>query len=177
MKQRLDILELDGDTDYRLARLADLELYHTPAGPAATAVLETAFAALTDGATAAPDTLAVQGRSVRVPRAARGVAWFGFVELCAKPLGPADFLAIATHFHTVVVADVPRFTPDLHNETRRFTTLVDALYEHRTALVMSAADTPDRLCVEGTAAFEFRRTASRLAEMRSRDYRRRSHLT
>jgi cell division protein ZapE len=177
VKQRLDILELDGDTDYRLARLADLEVYHAPSGSAATAALEAAFAALTDGAMPAPDTLTAQGRTIRVPRAARGVAWFGFADLCAKPLGPADFLAIATHFHTVFVTDVPLLTPDLHNETRRFVTLVDALYEHRAALVVSAADAPDRLCAEGDAAFEFRRTASRLAEMRSSAYRRRPHLT
>lgn len=177
LKRRLDVLELDGDTDYRLARLAELDVYQVPAGPAATAALEAAFARLTDDAPAAPDTLEVQGRRIRVPCAAKGAAWFGFADLCAKPLGPADFLAIATHFHTVFVTDVPRLGPELHNETRRFMILVDALYEHRAALVMSAADEPDRLCVEGEAAFEFRRTASRLAEMRSRDYRHHPHLT
>jgi cell division protein ZapE len=177
LSQRLDILELGGDTDYRQARLADIEVYHWPLGPAADAALEAAFAALTEGATAAPDALTVQGRRIEVPRAALGTAWFAFDDLCAKPLGAADFLAIATHFHTLVLAGVPRLTPDLHNETRRFVTLVDSLYEHRVALVMSAADAPDRLCTEGNAAFEFRRTASRLAEMRSRDYRRQAHLT
>jgi cell division protein ZapE len=177
LKQRLDILELDGDTDYRLARLADREVYHWPLGPDAHAALEAAFAALTDGAAATADSLVVQGRRIDVPRTARGVAWFGFVDLCAKPLGAADFLALATHFHTLVLSDVPRLAPDLHNETRRFVTLVDALYEHRVALIMSAADSPDRLCTEGSAAFEFRRTASRLAEMRSSEYRRHRHLT
>lgn len=177
LKRRLDVLELGGDTDYRLARFADLEVYHWPLGPESTAALEAAFAALTDGAQAAPDTLIVQGRRLKVARAARGVGWFEFAELCQKPLGAADFLAIATHFHTVFVHGVPRLTPELHNETRRFITLVDALYEHRTALVMSAADAPERLCTGGNAAFEFRRTASRLAEMRSNDYRRRAHLT
>ena len=177
MKQRLDILELDGGTDYRQARLADIEVYHWPLGPEAEAAIEAAFAALTDGATPKPDALTVQGRRIDVPCAARGTAWFSFVDLCAKPLGAADFLAIATHFHTLVLSGVPRLTPDLHNETRRFVTLIDALYEHRVALVMSAADAPERLCIEGNAAFEFRRTASRLAEMRSRDYRRQRHLT
>lgn len=177
LKRRLDVLELDGDTDYRLARLADLEVYHWPLGPEADAAIEAAFAALTDGATPAPERLLVQGRSVAVPRAARGVAWFGFDELCGKPLGAADFLALATHFHTLVLEGVPVLTPELHNEARRFVTLVDQLYEHRVALIMSAADAPERLCIEGKAAFEFRRTASRLAEMRSNDYRRRPHLT
>lgn len=177
LKRRLDVLELDGDTDYRMARLADLEVYYTPLGPAADAALEAAFGQLIDGATAAPATLAVQGRSIRVPRAARGVAWFSFDELCGKPLGPRDYLAIATHFHTVVLAGVPLLTAELHNETRRFVTLVDALYEHRAVVVISAAATPDRLCGGGKAAFEFRRTASRLAEMRSSDYRLRPHLT
>ncbi len=177
MKQRLDILELDGDTDYRQSRLADVEAYHWPLGPDARAALEAAFAILTEGTTPVPDALTVQGRRIAVPRAALGAAWFGFDDLCAKPLAAADFLAIATHFHSLVLSDVPLLTADLHNETRRFITLVDALYEHRVALVMSAADAPERLCTEGTAAFEFRRTASRLAEMRSRDYRRQRHLT
>ncbi len=177
LKQRLDILELDGDTDYRQARLADREVYHWPLGADARAALESAFAALTDGAAAASDRLTVQGRRIDVPRAARGVAWFDFAELCGKPLGAADFLALATHFHTLVLSDVPRLTPDLHNETRRFITLIDALYEHRVALIMSAADSPERLCTEGDAAFEFRRTASRLAEMRSSEYRGHRHLT
>ncbi len=177
LKQRLDILEVDGETDYRLSRMAALEVYLVPAGPAATAALETAFGQLADGARVAPDRLDVQGRSIGVPRAANGAAWFSFDDLCAKPLGPADFLAIATHFHTVFIVDVPRLTAELHNETRRFVTLIDALYEHRVALVMSAADEPERLCVEGKAAFEFRRTASRLAEMRSSDFRQHPHLT
>lgn len=177
LKRRLDVLELDGGTDYRMARLADLEVYYVPLGPAADAALETAFARLTEGAEVIPTTLAVQGRSIRVPRAARGVAWFSFDELCRKPLGPSDYLAIATHFHTVFVAGVPRLTPELHNEARRFVTLIDALYEHRAAVVMSAAAMPDELCSDGKAAFEFRRAASRLAEMRSSEYRLRPHLT
>jgi len=177
LRERLDLLELDGGTDYRMARRAALEVYHTPLGPAADAALDAAFREMTEGAAEDRATLEVQGRRIEIPRAARGVAWFTFDELCRKPLGPSDYLAIATHFHTVFIAGVPLLTPELHNETRRFITLVDALYEHRTALVLSAAAEPDRLCAEGKAAFEFRRTASRLVEMRSATYRLRPHLT
>src|SRR3546814_14035521 len=113
----------------------------------------------------------VQGRRIDVPRAARGVAWFDFADLCAKPLGAADFLALATHFHTLVLSDVPRLTPDLHNETRLFVTLIDARYEQRVARIMSAADSPARPSTEGGAAFAFRSTASRLAARRAIQYR------
>jgi cell division protein ZapE len=176
LKARLDILELDGATDYRRRRIRDLALYHTPLGPRADRALAAAFARLTDDAAPAATTLAVQGRQVAVPRSARGVAWFQFDELCRKPLGPADYLAIATHFETVILDGIPKLRLDERNEARRFMTLIDALYEHRTRLIAAAADAPDRLYPSGDGAFDFRRAASRLIEMQSRGYLDRPHL-
>ena len=105
-----------------------------------------------------------------MPKAARGVAWFTFPDLCEQPLGAADYLALAERYHTLIVESLPVLTRDKHNEARRFMTLVDALYECRVNLVVSAAAEPGSLYRAGDGAFEFERTASRLMEMRSRDY-------
>jgi cell division protein ZapE len=177
LKERLDILELDGLVDYRLARLKDMRVYHQPLDAAAATALDEAFAQLTDGAAGAPATLMVQGRRLAVPRAAKGVARFRFAELCERPLGAADYIAIATHFHTLILAEIPQMSRAERNEARRFMTLIDALYEHKVNLICSAAAVPDALYAEGDGAFEFQRTASRLMEMQSRDYLARPHLT
>jgi len=176
LQERLDVLELDGVIDYRRNRIQGMTVYHHPLGPDATSALASAFARLTDDAAGAPTTLMAQGRTVAVPRAAKGVASFRFADLCEQPLGAADYLAIATHFHTVIVADIPRMTRDQRNEARRFMTLIDALYEHKTNLICSAAEPPDRLYVSGEGAKDFRRTASRLIEMQSSAYLARAHL-
>ena len=176
LHERLDILELDGAIDHRRALLAGMKVYHTPLGAAADRALADAFARLTDGAPGAPDTLTVQGRRLIIPKAARGVAWFDFASLCERPLGAADYLAIATHHHCLILADVPSLSPERRDTARRFITLIDALYEHRTHLVCSAEAPPDALCPVGDAALEFRRTASRLVEMQAADYLARPHL-
>jgi cell division protein ZapE len=170
IKERLDILELDSIRDYRRRRIQGLDLYHTPLGPSATAALEAAFTRLTDGASPAPVILSLQGRRLVVARAARGVAFFTFAELCEKALGPADFVAIASHFHSVVLDGVPCLSADARNPARRFILLIDELYEHRCKLVIAAADVPDRLYPTGEGAFDFRRAASRLIEMQSPEY-------
>jgi cell division protein ZapE len=177
LKERLDILELDGVVDYRRNRIKGMTVYHQPLGAAADAALAVAFAQLTDGAADGATTLTVQGRPLAVPQAAKGVARFRFAELCERALGAADYIAIATHFHTVIVADIPVMTPDQRNEARRFMTLIDAFYEHKTNLICAAADAPDRLYAAGDGAREFRRTASRLIEMQSTAYLARPHLT
>lgn len=177
LKRKLDILELDGEKDYRLARLKGMTVYHHPLGPAAERALDDAFARLADGAPGEPASLTVQGRRLSVPRAANGVARFDFAELCEAPLGAADYLAIAVHYHAVILSGIPKMGPEKRNEARRFMTLVDALYEHNVALICSAADVPDRLHPVGESAFEFRRTVSRLIEMQSADYLARAHLT
>ena len=176
LKERVDILELDGGRDYRRRRISELDVYHTPLGAAAEAALLRAFARLTDAAAPGPETLIVQGRRLEVRKAAKGVAFFDFDELCRKPLGAADYLAIAGRFHAVILDGVPRLSADERNAARRLITLIDALYEHRVKLVMAADDLPDRLYAAGDGAFDFRRTASRLMEMQSRDYLAQEHL-
>ncbi|MGD1877315.1 MAG: cell division protein ZapE [Kiloniellaceae bacterium] len=176
VKERLDVLELDSGVDYRQERLKDITAYHAPLGPRADAALDKAFAGLTEGLTAKSDTLVYKGRAIPVPLAAGGVARFSFADLCEKPLGPGDYLAIAGLYHTVVLSGVPTLSADNRNEARRFMTLIDALYEHRVKLVVSAAAPPERLYPAGDGAIEFQRTVSRLQEMRSADYIAKAHM-
>ncbi len=177
LEERLDVLQLDGDVDHRRLRIKGMAVYHAPLGPAATVALDTAFARLTDGAAGAPATLIVQDREFTLRRVAHGVARASFAELCERPVGAADCLALATHFHTLVLDGVPVLGADRRNEARRFLTLIDALYEHRAKLICSAAAAPDALHPDGDHAAEFRRTASRLVEMQSADYLATPHLT
>jgi cell division protein ZapE len=177
LKQKLDLLELDGEIDYRLARIQDMAVFHHPLGAAANQSLDQAFERLTDGAAGQAATLEVQGRRLAIPVAAKGVARFQFDELCRRPLGAADYIAIARNYHTIIVAGIPRMTPEHRNEARRFMVFVDALYEHKTNLICSADATPDQIYGRGDGAAEFPRTASRLVEMQSSDYLRRPHLT
>ena len=178
LKDKLDVLCLNGDTDWRRARIRGMKVYHAPLGPAAEEALAAAFRTLTDDdPDAGPDWLTVQGRRLDIPLAARGVARFAFADLCARPLGAADYFALATHFHTLILAGIPRMNADRRNEAIRFTTLIDALYEHRVNLVCSAEAQPDDLYTEGEGSFEFHRTASRLIEMQSEAYQTAGHLT
>jgi len=170
LKGRMEVLELEGPTDYRLERLRDLPVYHYPLGPVATRALDGIFKALADGAAAAPSEIEVGSRKLRVPVAAGGVARFGFADLCAQPLGPADYLTLARRFHSLILDDVPLLTPDRRNEARRFMTLIDALYESRVMLFLAAAAPATELYPEGDGAFEFQRTVSRLMEMQSADW-------
>ncbi len=117
-----------------------------------------------------------RGRRLAVSRTAGGVACFGFAELCQRPLGAADYLAIAQEFHTVILDGVPRLGPKQRNEAKRFTTLIDALYEHRVNLICAADAATHELYTEGTGAFEFRRAASRLLEMQAADYMGQAHV-
>ena len=177
IKQYLDVLVLNGARDYRRARLHLLRSWVVPADGHARALLDRDFAVLSGDAPAAPTHLLVLGRRVEVPIAAQGVARFDFNTLCGQPLGPGDYLALATHFHTLVLDDIPQLSPDNYNEARRFITLIDALYDHRVKLVASAAAPPDALYLEGDGVQAFERTASRLIEMQSAEYRDLAHLT
>lgn len=176
IEQRCEVFSVDGGTDYRIARLRGQPTYHVAAAGEAEAALAAAFSALTDDAPARPTELKLKGRKLHVPRAARGVAWFDFAELCDRPLGPADFLAIAKSFHTLVVSGIPKMQPDHRDQAKRFVTLVDALYEHRVNLFCSAAAPPQELYPEGRGAFEFQRTVSRLMEMQAEDYIAQPHI-
>jgi cell division protein ZapE len=170
LKQKLYVLELDSGRDYRLARLQGKPVFHHPLGPAAHDALEHAFAELTDWAQGESTTLSVKGRPLIVPRTARGVAWFGFEDLCARPLAAADYLVIAERFAAVVIEAIPRLAPQRRDEARRFNILIDTLYEARTLLIASAEVPPDEIYRAGDGTFEFRRTVSRLIEMQSEDY-------
>lgn len=170
LKERLDVVVLAGEHDYRLERLRDVRVYHHPLGSPTAARLEEIFAALTDGATGEAAEVAIGSRRLIVARAAKGVAWFDFADLCEQPLGAADYLALAERYHTVVLAGLPRLTPDRRNEARRLITLVDAFYDRRINLVIGADAAPGALYQAGEGAFEFRRTVSRLMEMQSRHY-------
>jgi len=176
LQERLDVLHLAAERDYRLDRLRGMTVYHTPLGAAASKALAAAFAELTSGVAAHPETLRLKGRTLQVSRTAMGVACFGFAELCRRPLGAADYLAIAQEYHTVIVDGVPRLEAKARNEASRFSTLIDALYEHRVNLICAAAAPPHELYIEGTGAFEFQRTASRLIEMQAADYMGRAHV-
>ena len=177
LKERLDLLAIAEGSDYRLARLHGRKVYYHPLGPRARDGLAAVFHDLTDGAAPVATELILKGRTIPVPRAVRNVAWFTFQELCARPLGAADYIAIATHYDAVVLDSVPRFSEALRNEAKRFITLVDTLYEHRVCLVLSADAPPERLHGGETHAFEFERTVSRLMEMQSADYLASQHLT
>ncbi len=170
LKERMEVVELDGPVDYRLERLRDLPVYHYPLGPVATKALDGIFKALADGAEPAPGELEVGSRRLKVPQQAGGVARFSFDDLCAQPLGPADYLALGRRFHSIVLDAVPLLTPDKRNEARRFMTLIDALYESKVMLFLAAAAPALDLYPAGDGAFEFQRTASRLMEMQSKDW-------
>lgn len=170
VKTKLDVLHLDGPTDYRSTFLAQVPVFLVGLTPETEAQLDRDFAHLIGGDMPAPMTIAVHGRTLTVPRAARGVARAGFADLCQEALGPADYLALARTFHTLVLDRVPRMTADDRNAARRFITLIDVLYEHKVKLLCTAAAAPAELYGEGDGSFEFARTASRLAEMQSRDY-------
>jgi len=170
IKQRVDVLELDAARDFRRARMRGMRSWHVPADAMARRALDAAFAELADGAPAGPVSLSVNGRRLVVPVAVEGVARFDFATLCGTALGPGDYLAIATNFHTLILDDIPRLSPDNYDEARRFIILVDTLYDQRVKLFASAAAPPDRLYQRGENATMFERTASRLDEMQSEDW-------
>src|SRR4051812_43968611 len=175
IKQRIEVVELNGPTDYRLQRLSGVKVYLTPPGAEADAAMDAAWRRLTDTIKGKPSTLAVLGRHLPVPQAARGVARFDFRDLCAQALAAADYLAVAQEFHTIVLDHIPVLTPEMRNEARRFTLLIDTLYDEGVKLICSAAAPADRLYPEGDGSDAFRRTSSRLAEMQSEDYLRKGH--
>ena len=172
LKRHADIVRLATATDYRLDKLAGTPVYVAPLGAAATAALDRLWRALTGTERGEPAMLSYKGRQVVVPEAARGVARFAFADLCERPLGAADYQRIARTFHTLVVDDIPVIADQRRDVARRLILLVDTLYDHRVKLIASAAGEPDALytATRGEESFAFRRTASRLVEMRSKAY-------
>jgi cell division protein ZapE len=170
IEKRLDVLHLDAGIDYRLENMRQMDVYLTPLGPESEARLHGYFHRLTHGAKAGPETLVVKGRQVVIPLAADDIAFSAFGELCERPLGPADYLTLASRFDVLLLSGIPRLSPQKRNEAKRFVTLIDALYEHKVKLICSAERPPEELYPEGDGAFEFQRTVSRLHEMRSESY-------
>ena len=170
IKSKLDIIELEAARDYRLARLSGAPVYYAPLGPKADAAMDAAWARMICGAHEREEQVEVKGRTLTVARAARGAARFSFDELCARPLGAADYIALNRRYGTLFMDRIPVMDPAMRNEAKRFVTLIDAIYEAKTKLVCSAGAEPEGLYPGGDGAFEFARTASRLMEMRSADY-------
>lgn len=175
IEERLDVVALNGPVDYRRDRLGAQDTWLVPNGPDATAELSAAFFRLTDypvedRAHVPSEDITVQGRTLHVPKALKGVAVFSFRRLCGEARGAADYLAIARRYHTVILVGVPVLGPDNRNEAARFVALIDALYEHKVKLLAAADAEPDALYPAGDGSFEFQRTVSRLEEMRSEDY-------
>lgn len=170
MPKHLIIHEFAGETDHRLRQLQAAPVYYTPLGAEADAGIEAAWQRLTGAAKGRETVLTVQGRELVIKQTAAGTARTSFNRLCASALGPADYLRLSHAFQTLILENVPQLGPHNRNEAKRFVTLIDALYETRTKLVMSAEVEPSELYLKGDGVFEFERTASRLIEMRSAEY-------
>jgi len=169
LKEHLEVVNVDGDVDYRQTTLQQLDYYHTPLGAEADAAMAQAFERLAEARDEEP-VLHIEHRQIRARRRAGGVVWFEFRELCGGPRSQNDYLELSTRFHTVLLSNVPQMSPRLASEARRFTWLVDVLYDRRVKLILSAAVPEDALYTEGPLAHEFPRTVSRLREMRSPDF-------
>ncbi len=172
LNKYVDVVTLDSPTDYRMQKLASLPVYITPLDGRADAAMESAWHQVTEGKRAEAVEIPMKGRSIHVPSAAGRAARFDFTDICGKPLGASDYLAIADRFDAVFVEHIPQLGPEKRNESKRLINLVDALYDHSVRLYVSAATAPEDILLErrGTEGFEFDRTVSRLFEMRSPDY-------
>jgi cell division protein ZapE len=166
LKDRLEVIAVDGSTDYRRRTMERVQRYHWPLGPAAEAALSEAFEQLAEVRDEDP-VLYIEQREITARRKAGGVVWFDFKWLCGGPRSQNDYLEIASRFHTLILSNVPQMQPRMASEARRFTWLVDVLYDRRVKLIMSAEVTPEQLYLEGPLAHEFPRTVSRLNEMQS----------
>jgi cell division protein ZapE len=169
LRDRLQVVELVSPNDYRQHRLTGAQVYFHPAGRAKDQI-NAIWRDLTGGAVGEVLRLPVNGRETELPRFANGIGRATFWDFCAKPLGPADFLAIASAVRLLILEDIPQLSSANYNEAKRFVTLIDALYEAKTKLICSAADEPERLYIEGSGSFEFERTASRLREMQGAEW-------
>jgi len=176
LNQKLEVINVDNGTDYRRRTLEQVNLYHMPLGAQADAEMADAFARLSVTADEDP-VLHIEAREIRARRKAGGVVWFDFRTLCGGPRSQNDYLEIASQFHTVLLSDVPHMPVRMASEARRFTWLVDVLYDRRVKLIISAAVSPDALYSEGPLAHEFPRTVSRLNEMQSGEYLALEHRT
>ena len=169
LKLKLEVVNVDNGTDYRQLTLTQVGLYQTPLTEAADAAMGDAFARLAEAKDESP-LLRIEHRELHARRRAGGVVWFDFKELCGGPRSQNDYLELASQFHTLLLSGVPQMSPRHASEARRFTWLVDVLYDRRVKLIASAAVEPEGLYTEGPLAHEFPRTVSRLREMQSVEY-------
>ncbi len=165
LNARFDVISLDGERDYRLGRVKARETFIT--GRNAAGRMQEIWEQLTDSPKGTPQDIPVLGRKLHVPEASRGCARFSFHDLCEMPLGPADYLALASDFQTVFIEQIPALKTSQRNEARRFVLLIDTLYDARIRLVATSAKEPEDIYPKGGHSFEFARTISRLNEMRS----------
>jgi cell division protein ZapE len=172
LQKYCDVVRLDARTDFRLEKLTGVASWYVPANAKADAALDEAWRQLAGGQPGAPHDLVVKGHAVHVPQAAMGVARFSFHDLCAQPLAAGDYIKIANEFHTIILDHIPIMDFSRRNEAKRFIILIDTLYDHAVKLLASAEAPPDQLYDgdQGYEAQEFKRTASRLIEMRSQTY-------
>jgi cell division protein ZapE len=169
LNRKLEVLSVDNGTDYRRLMLEQLKLYHTPLGPAADLAMAAAFERLAEMQDENP-VLHIESREIQARRRAGGLVWFDFKTLCGGPRSQNDYLEISSQFHTVLLSDVPHMPVNKASEARRFTWLVDVLYDRHVKLIMSAAVQPEALYTEGPLSHEFPRTVSRLNEMQSSQF-------
>lgn len=169
LNENLEVISVDNGVDYRRQTLEQLTMYHTPLGPSADKAMRAAFNRLAEVRDEDP-ALHIEAREIRALRRAGGVVWFDFKTLCGGPRSQNDYLEIASQFHTVLLSDVPHMPMRMASEARRFTWLVDVLYDRRVKLIMSAQVPPEALYTEGPLAHEFPRTVSRLTEMQSSEF-------
>ena len=169
LTRQLDVVQIDAGVDYRQRAMQRIDAYMTPGGAAADAVLQTAFDRIAETDDDDP-VLDIEARRIRARRRAGGVVWFDFAVLCGGPRSQNDYLEIAAQFHTVLLSNIPRMSAGHASEARRFTWLVDILYDHCVHLIASAEVPPEQLYVAGALTNEFSRTVSRLHEMQSREY-------
>jgi cell division protein ZapE len=169
LNQKLEVINVDNGTDYRRRTLEQLELYHVPLGSVADAAMRDAFERLAECPDENP-VLHIEAREIHSRRKAGGMVWFDFKTLCGGPRSQNDYLEIASQFHTVLLSDVPHMSVNMASQARRFTWLVDVLYDRRVKLILSAEVAPEMLYLEGQLAHEFPRTVSRLNEMRSSEF-------
>ncbi len=169
LNQRMEVINVDNGTDYRRRTLENAKLYHCPLGEEADLAMGKTFDQLAEIHDEDP-ILHIEARELRARRKAGGVVWFDFRELCGGPRSQNDYLEIANQFHTVLLSNVPHLPVSMASPARRFTWLVDVLYDRRVKLVISAAVPPEELYTEGPLAHEFPRTVSRLNEMQSKEF-------
>ena len=169
LKHKLEVINVDAGTDYRQQTLSQIDMFHCPLGADADAAMERAFDQLSEARDEEP-VLNIEHREIRAVRRAGGVVWFDFRTLCGGPRSQNDYLELASRFHTVLLSNVPQMPPRLASEARRFTWLVDVLYDRRVKLILSAAVPAQALYTEGPLAHEFPRTVSRLREMQSAEF-------